>query len=158
MAYVTKKTVKGREYYQLVESRRVEGKPRQRVLAHLGEFTSLEAALEELPDRIESLRREAAENRERAVDRLDASESARGREMDKIFGRETRDEPESWRERIEKGESVPGPRRGISKRYANYWQTLDFAYSQERRAEKLARRLENLRAVSEELSAGSGAR
>jgi hypothetical protein len=63
MAYVRKKKVKGWEYFQLVESRRVEGKPRQKVLVHLGHHASVNAALEEWPKEIRRLRRYATRER-----------------------------------------------------------------------------------------------
>ena len=44
MAYVRKKKVGKYEYYQLVEGKRVDGKVRQRVIAHLGKHGSIEAA------------------------------------------------------------------------------------------------------------------
>ncbi len=49
MAYVREKKVPGKgdktySYYQLVEGRRVDGKVRQRVVAHLGKHDSIEAA------------------------------------------------------------------------------------------------------------------
>ena len=44
MAYVRKKKVGKYEYYQLVEGKRVDGKVRQRVIAHLGKHDSIEAA------------------------------------------------------------------------------------------------------------------
>lgn len=43
-------------YYQVVESRRVDGKPRQRVLVHLGEHPTARAALEAWPPEVEHLR------------------------------------------------------------------------------------------------------
>lgn len=43
-------------YYQVVESRRVDGKPRQRVLVHLGEHPIAQAALEAWPTEVERLR------------------------------------------------------------------------------------------------------
>jgi hypothetical protein len=52
MAYVRKKRVKAKkhvkvyEYYQLVESYRENGKVRQRMLVHLGEYPTVEAAIE----------------------------------------------------------------------------------------------------------------
>lgn len=46
MAYVRKKRVKGYEYYQLVESYRENGKVRQRMLEHLGEYPTVQAAIE----------------------------------------------------------------------------------------------------------------
>jgi hypothetical protein len=44
VAYVRKKKVGKYEYYQLVEGKRVDGKVRQRVIAHLGKHDSIEAA------------------------------------------------------------------------------------------------------------------
>jgi hypothetical protein len=49
-----------RDYYQVVESRRVDGKPRQKVLAHLGKYPSVAAALEGLPEDIDWLRSSGA--------------------------------------------------------------------------------------------------
>ena len=49
MAYVRKKRVDGGEYYQLVESRRVDGKPRQKVLVHLGHHPTVNDALKQWP-------------------------------------------------------------------------------------------------------------
>jgi hypothetical protein len=57
MAYVRKKQVKGKEYYQLVQSRRVNGNPRQRVLLHLGRHPTVDAALKAWPREIKRLRR-----------------------------------------------------------------------------------------------------
>jgi len=44
--FVRTKLVKGIEYHYLVESYREDGKPRQRVLAYLGEHSTVKAALE----------------------------------------------------------------------------------------------------------------
>jgi hypothetical protein len=44
MAFVRKKTINGQTYHYLVESRRVDGKPRQRVIAYLGPYPDLEEA------------------------------------------------------------------------------------------------------------------
>lgn len=44
-------------YFQLVSSRRVEGKPRTEVLVHLGEHPTPEAALDAWPSDVEHLRR-----------------------------------------------------------------------------------------------------
>lgn len=46
MAFVRAKRQGDRSYYQLVENRREGGRVRQRVLAHLGHYPSLEAAIE----------------------------------------------------------------------------------------------------------------
>ena len=63
MAYVRKKQVKGTQYYQLVQSRRVNGNPRQRVLLHLGRHQTVDAALKEWPREIRRLRRLAVKKR-----------------------------------------------------------------------------------------------
>ena len=56
--YVRRKSSPGREdYYQLVEAQRVDGKPRQRVVLHLGQHASVEDALKKWPRKISSLRR-----------------------------------------------------------------------------------------------------
>jgi hypothetical protein len=59
MTYVRKKKVKRYEYYQLVENHRVDGKPRQRVIMHLGKEPTVDAALENWPKEIKDLRRQA---------------------------------------------------------------------------------------------------
>ena len=59
MTYVGRKKVKRYEYYQLVENHRVDGKPRQRVIMHLGKEPTVDAALENWPKEIQYLRRRA---------------------------------------------------------------------------------------------------
>jgi hypothetical protein len=59
MTYVRKKKVKRYEYYQVVENHRVDGKPRQRVIMHLGKEPTVDAALENWPKEIKYLRRRA---------------------------------------------------------------------------------------------------
>ena len=50
MAFIrTKRMPKGSPKHYLVTSERVEGKVRQRVLAYLGDYATVEAALESLP-------------------------------------------------------------------------------------------------------------
>jgi hypothetical protein len=44
VSYVRKKVVKGIEYHYLVESRWIDGKPRQRVIAYLGAHKSVKSA------------------------------------------------------------------------------------------------------------------
>jgi predicted RNase H-like nuclease (RuvC/YqgF family) len=56
MTYVRKKKVKRYEYYQLVESHRVDGKPRQKVLMHLGKYPTVDAALDGWRREIKKLR------------------------------------------------------------------------------------------------------
>src|SRR5215217_41175 len=62
-AFVRRTRSRGGEYYQLVESHRVEGKPRQRVLIHLGRYPTVDDALREWPKEIERLRHFARESR-----------------------------------------------------------------------------------------------
>ena len=64
-AYVRKKRVGHYEYYQVVESRRVEGEPRQKVLIHLGGHSTADDALKKWPREIKRLRRHAREERGR---------------------------------------------------------------------------------------------
>ena len=66
MAFVRKKGVGPYEYHQLVESRLVDGKPRQRVLLHLGRYPTVKAALEGWPKEVEGLRRFARQRRHKA--------------------------------------------------------------------------------------------
>lgn len=65
MAYVRAKEIKGVVYHQLVESRRVEGKPRQKVLLHLGKHPTVDDALKKWPGEIRRLRRLAREQRDK---------------------------------------------------------------------------------------------
>ena len=65
-AYVRKKRVGPHEYYQLVESRRVASKPRQKVLVHLGMRPTVDDALDKWSREIEELRRNATRERENA--------------------------------------------------------------------------------------------
>ena len=66
MAFVRRKRVGPYEYHQLVESCLVDGKPRQRVLLHLGRYPTVEAALEGWPKEIEGLCRFARQWRNKA--------------------------------------------------------------------------------------------
>ena len=61
MAFVRTKRIDGGEYYQLVESRRVEGKPRQKVLIHLGSYPTVDEAMKRWPREVRRLRREGYE-------------------------------------------------------------------------------------------------
>ena len=60
-AFIRKKRSRSGEYHQLVESLRVEGEPRQRVLVHLGRHSTVDGALREWPKEIERLRHFARE-------------------------------------------------------------------------------------------------
>lgn len=81
MAYVRTKRVGHREYYQLVESRRVDGKPRQTVLMHLGHHPDVDDALMAWPKEIRRLRRGGYE---KAADELQVK-------LDRLRGMGTRD-------------------------------------------------------------------
>jgi hypothetical protein len=74
LAFVRIKKVDGREYYQLVESRRVDGKPRQKVLMHLGHHPTVDEALKRWPREVGGLRRrgndDAADALKEKLDRL----------------------------------------------------------------------------------------
>lgn len=74
MAFIRKKRVDGGEYYQLVESRRVDGKPRQKVLVHLGQHPTIDEALKRWPREVGRLRRagheEAADTLKGKLDHL----------------------------------------------------------------------------------------
>jgi hypothetical protein len=59
MTYVRRKKVKRYEYFQLVENHRVDGRPRQRVIMHLGKERTVDDALENWPKEIKYLRRRA---------------------------------------------------------------------------------------------------
>ncbi len=63
-AYVRIKRVGNYEYYQLVENRRIDGNPRQKVLIHLGEHPTVYDALKKWPQEIKRLRRDATKERE----------------------------------------------------------------------------------------------
>jgi hypothetical protein len=54
VAFVRRKRVGPYEYHQVVENRWMDGKPRQRVLPHLGGYTSVETALEGWPKEVEA--------------------------------------------------------------------------------------------------------
>jgi|SRR5215212_7053359 len=73
MAFVRTKKVKGGEYYQLVESRRIDGKPRQKVLVYLDGHPTVDDALKKWPREIKRLRRDAAKERESAESWPEAS-------------------------------------------------------------------------------------
>ena len=74
LAFVRIKRVDGWEYYQLVESRRVDGKPRQKVLVHLGQYQTVDEALKRWPREVGRRRRagheEAADALKHKLDRL----------------------------------------------------------------------------------------
>lgn len=58
MAYIRAKEQRDRTYYYLVESYRRDGKVRQRMLAYLGEYPTVEMAITEYQKKIEYYQRE----------------------------------------------------------------------------------------------------
>jgi hypothetical protein len=60
------------EYYQLVENRRVDGKPRQKVLVHLGVHPTVDDALKTWPREISRLRRRAQKDRDSVPERSES--------------------------------------------------------------------------------------
>lgn len=74
------------EYYQLVESRLVDGKPRQSVLLHLGRYPSVEVALESWPREVQGLRRFADQQWDKA-DRLKKEERSFERTLETLLER-----------------------------------------------------------------------
>lgn len=74
--YVRKKSHArgGSDYHQLVENRRVDGLPRQKVVMHLGSHATVDEALKSRPKEISGLRRsgypEAAGDLRAKLDRL----------------------------------------------------------------------------------------
>ncbi len=94
MAFVRTKKVRGKEYHQLVESRRVDGEPRQRVLVHLGQHATPDAALEEWPKEIRRLRRLATRQRGAAEELPDRDASRRAAQIDaKLVAEQAAKEP-----------------------------------------------------------------
>ncbi len=55
--FIRSKEVRGRTYHYLVESQRVNGVPRQRVIAYLGHYKTVEEAVVKLPKAITQLKR-----------------------------------------------------------------------------------------------------
>jgi hypothetical protein len=45
MPFIRSKNIKGHAYYYLCESMWVDGKPRQKIIAYLGKFSTVDAAL-----------------------------------------------------------------------------------------------------------------
>ena len=86
MAFVRRKRVGPYEYHQLVENRLVNGKPRQRVLLHLGRYSSVKAALEGWPKEIEGLRRFASQRWDKA-DQLKREERSFERTLETLIER-----------------------------------------------------------------------
>ena len=129
MAYVRKKRVKakkrdkGYEYYQVVESYRENGKVRQRMLVHLGEYPTVEAAIEGFSRLLKRYREDSDFHRTCAQN---------------LYRNYARSLPRLGR--------IPPPEDShqISLRSA-YWHATESANQAERRANAYKRKLEKLR-------------
>ena len=55
--FVRTKVIRGQTYHYLVESQRVNGLPRQKVVSYLGHYQSVDEAVERLPKDITRLKR-----------------------------------------------------------------------------------------------------
>jgi hypothetical protein len=128
VAFVRTKRVDGGEYFQLVENYRDGGKVRQRVLAHLGRYPTVEAAIEESERGLEWQRSRAERDRAKARSVLDDWRSYPAHE------------PELAR-------PVPGERVPWTHHQRQYWDALDSADKAERRAAALEEKLATLRAL-----------
>jgi hypothetical protein len=86
VAFVRRKRVGPYEYHQLVENRWIGGKPRQRVLLHLGRYISVEAALEGWPKEVQGLRHFVSQQFDKA-DRLKKEERSFERRLESLLER-----------------------------------------------------------------------
>ena len=86
MAFVRRKRVGPYEYHQLVENQWIDGKPRQRMILHLGRYPSVEPALEGWPKEVEGLRRFASQQWGKA-DRLKKEERSFERNLETFIER-----------------------------------------------------------------------
>ncbi len=132
MAFVRAKHSGKRTYYQLVESRREDGKVRQRIIAYLGHYTSVEEALGALPVAIERNEQRAREWAAKAEAKLEQI-------------------PQIWIDR-NGGEPPSGRGRGIALRRsicAQYWNARHFSEGAKRRAEEQKLQLAKLEALLE---------
>lgn len=130
MAYVRRKQVKGRSYYQVVESYRDGGKPRQRVIAHLGPWPSIEEAIDGWRMRAELWAAQAHRLRQK----IGATEEQRQAYYEQLPGR--RIQIPHWTDRCR--ESVQAGR----------WNQLDIAIGYERSAAEALRKVEQLEAIA----------
>ncbi len=131
MAYVRRKQVKGRTYYQVVETYRDGDKVRQRVLVHIGEYPTVEEALAGLAEDTERWRGYASRSRIAAQQCLVASES--------------------FRQKYHAGVMPPRPKRthhyGPWAAVCQYWDASACAEKYDKHADGLTERLNKLRAV-----------
>jgi hypothetical protein len=163
MAYVRKKKTKGREYYQLVEGKRVDGKVRQKVLAHLGDCPSAKLALRRWSREIVKLREAmdsplgAAEVNRSVISKRLAEEDEECRRLALRFVDEDgnmRPRPKYVPHQLHQlwiGNETHDFRGGRAGCYGwwqyEYWQHIEYADRLERRANELEDRYAGLRAA-----------
>lgn len=70
MAFIRQKVSRGRAAFYVVESVRVDGKPRQKVLAYLGPCDTIEGAIAHWESELAAYRQAAAKQAARAADAL----------------------------------------------------------------------------------------
>jgi hypothetical protein len=145
VAFVRAKTYQSKSYgqrivYELVENMRASGRVRQRVVAYLGEYPTVEAALAALPDAIERCRAQAATAAAAAVEYLPhvQQEIAFSAWSDTLRGRQT-----------QRRRCTGGPFGQCRK----YREARARAEQYERWAVELERRLDRLRALQTARSA-----
>lgn len=130
----TKQKRNGRAFHYLVKSERHEGRVRQKTLVYLGEFSTIEAALEGLPALVAKWTKVATA----CAAKADAARQLMH---------------PAWIER--NGGVVPRPRRrglqSASKLFSSYWFYHEGIRVCEHRARDCAARLDKLRAATQEV-------
>ena len=126
MAFIRAKVVKGKAYYQLIETYREDGRVRQRVLAHLGRDSTFEAAIETYERRLGWAREYEGRLR---------------KEAEGMFGPLYRAvHPE-----------IPQPYPGCRRSLRSYWNRIRQADAQVHSVQFLARKVDKLRSAQQRL-------
>jgi len=128
MAFVRRKNINGKDKYYLVESRREGDKVRQKVLAYLGEYDTVDGAITGLKNEIERHQYWLTRSTHKAT------------EIKSMLN-------QYW---IEKnGGEIPRPKKGMSywasKPFRMYWAWIDIGESQAKWIEQKQNRLHLLR-------------
>jgi hypothetical protein len=128
--FVRRKMQNGRTYHYLVASERAGGRVRQKTIVYLGEYQTLDAALESLPVEIAKVKEEARRCSVKADETRNRMHPA-------------------WIER--NNAEVPRPRREgcqmANKLFGRYWFYSERAVTCEQRAREMSARLAKLRAA-----------
>lgn len=128
MAFIRRKTINGKDKFYLVESKRIDGKVRQKVLAYLGESDTVESAIAEVEDQI--VRRRGYLQRS-----LENAQICKERMLP------------AW---LVDGEVPPRKRGGLQRAsflIGKYWTNKEFAEMHERKIAKCETRLNKLRGL-----------